>query len=223
MAVASLLLFECVALVAADLIVKAGGSPGGPSQAVEISLAAMGVSALAIYAFAFIARSGFGWRGAGAPWLVLKAYPAFLIIWFLISFFAYSRCLDAMGQTLPPQTVLDYFAGEPGNSSGRFVAILVVCIMGPLSEEIVFRGFVQGALANFMNRWVAVLTASAIFGAYHGLLYAFPVGLLGLFFGWLRERTGGLAAPALAHMIHNSITVALALFFPDAMDWLYDR
>ena len=46
--------------------------------------------------------------------------------------------------------------------------------------------------------------------------------LMGLLFGYLRQRTGGLAAPILAHMLHNILTVGCTLLWPDFLKQVFD-
>jgi membrane protease YdiL (CAAX protease family) len=48
-----------------------------------------------------------------------------------------------------------------------------------------------------------------------------PLALLGLLFGWLRERTGGLLVPLVVHALHNSLALGVCLAFPELMEAVY--
>jgi membrane protease YdiL (CAAX protease family) len=80
-------------------------------------------------------------------------------------------------------------------------------LMGALAafgEETIFRGILQPTLQTKLGRWGGLTLTALIFGAYH-LKFA-PVVLLGkvavgLVLGGLREKTGRLWAPAVAHAL----------------------
>jgi membrane protease YdiL (CAAX protease family) len=71
-----------------------------------------------------------------------------------------------------------------------------------LGEETVFRGYLQPGLQRRLGRGAAIVLTAAIFSLYHLQFHA--VGLLGKFwvglvYGALRQSTGRLWAPGLAH------------------------
>lgn len=115
------------------------------------------------------------------------------------------------------------------------VTLAVVIPSGTvLVEELVFRGVVLGLLRRLASPWGAVAWASVVFGLWHvvpawraqadnALLGQTSRGLTvlgtflataaaGVFFCWLRQRSGSLAAPALAHVGTNSIPLVVAWF-----------
>ncbi len=98
--------------------------------------------------------------------------------------------------------------------------LLYMAILPGLNEELVYRGLLLGALNRVFGKdwtlwganlgWGAVLT-SLLFGLLHGfwidrnlsphldpMAVAVP-GMLGFVDAWLRERTGSLVMPILAH------------------------
>ena len=85
--------------------------------------------------------------------------------------------------------------------------------VGPLLEEIVYRGFFQGILRRRAPLWVAIVVPSAVFAATHivpgGWAYinAFPMACI---FAWLVIRSGSLFSSLLCHCTFN-ITAGLAL------------
>jgi membrane protease YdiL (CAAX protease family) len=82
-----------------------------------------------------------------------------------------------------------------------------------LPEEYLFRGVLQPALARGRPWWVGALAASALFALPHVAFERVPARALvffpGLVFGWLRERTGSLAAPIFFHALCNALDETL--------------
>ena len=124
------------------------------------------------------------------------------------------RFYAALAAALPVWALLVWWKGAPEASwvtrtPGLFLLLAVVY---PVLEEIVFRGLIQGELLRRLpRRWGALtlanLLTSAAFVAVHLLLRpswlsagTFPVSLV---FGYFRERTGGLAMPIALHVFYN--------------------
>jgi len=93
--------------------------------------------------------------------------------------------------------------------AGAFLAFAVaVTFIGPVVEELIFRGLGFTLLAGYGNR-VAIVSTGFLFGIWHGLLIALPVlTAFGILLGWLRARTGSLYPCILLHAIFNGIAVA---------------
>ena len=79
-----------------------------------------------------------------------------------------------------------------------------------LSEELVLRGALFSALSSGHGDVVAVAATALLFAAIHLPLYgvgAMPIDLCaGVFLGSLRVLSGGVAAPALAHVLADVAT-----------------
>ncbi|WP_058364863.1 CPBP family intramembrane glutamic endopeptidase [Haloparvum sedimenti] len=94
-----------------------------------------------------------------------------------------------------------------------YMVVVSVLFVGP-AEELLFRGVVQGLLRRAFAAWPAILIAGAFFGLIHApavqggqvetLLYAVVATLLGCLLGYLYERSGNLAVPAIAHGLYNA-------------------
>lgn len=84
-------------------------------------------------------------------------------------------------------------------------AILMVCVLAPLVEEMLFRGLIlRGFLAQY-PRWPAIVVSSLLFGASHLNLYQFVLASLsGIVLGWLYERTRSLIPCIALHAIYNT-------------------
>lgn len=92
------------------------------------------------------------------------------------------------------------------------LAVLVVTL-GPLVEEVMFRGVLLSAVSRYVgNGWAVMLTA-ALFAVVHlpdlsFLWYALPnLALLGLMLGWLRVQSGSIWPAVLAHGANNLLAV----------------
>lgn len=98
------------------------------------------------------------------------------------------------------------------------VTVLAVGIGAPISEELLFRGFLLSALARWRaGFWPAALVANAAWTSFHlgysaaGLIEVF---LGGLFFSWLIWRTGSLWLPIIAHAVTNIVFLAVIAVYP---------
>jgi membrane protease YdiL (CAAX protease family) len=98
------------------------------------------------------------------------------------------------------------------------LALLVVGVGAPLSEELLFRGFLLSALARSRLRFAgAALVTTFLWTALHagysvaGLL---EVLLIGLFFSWLLWRTGSLLVPIFCHAFYNTLIVIVLRYVP---------
>lgn len=108
---------------------------------------------------------------------------------------------------------------RPQVEPGRWPAwVLYQLLYVSLPEELFFRGYVQGRLAQAMDkagvtRWAPVLLAAGLFALAHVAVFGGALHLLvflpAILFGWLRLRTGSVLPAALAHAAAN-IGYALA-------------
>jgi len=91
--------------------------------------------------------------------------------------------------------------------------LAVLGLLAPVAEELVFRGLLYGWLAGRWSNLVAFILSSLAFAAAHTEpLHILMVLPLGLWFGWLRWRTGSLVPTIVAHIINNTIAVSAASF-----------
>jgi len=95
-----------------------------------------------------------------------------------------------------------------GRGSLLVVAFFAV-VVGPVFEELLFRGFLQPLLERALGAWPAILLAATGFALLHGQEYQWAwqqllvVGLAGAAFGYARYKTGSTAAGALLHGGYN--------------------
>lgn len=103
------------------------------------------------------------------------------------------------------------------NDIWAWVQIGCAVFLAPIVEEIIYRYFLQNALAAVFGRlWLAIVLGAALFAAAH--LGAVPLQalpmlfVLGLGLGVAIQRSGSLAVPIVMHMVFNAANVALAVW-----------
>lgn len=103
------------------------------------------------------------------------------------------------------QRVAPLFAG-----SGP-VVLVVVALLAGLSEEALFRGVVQTALAAHLPPLAAVAVTAALFGVAHWITptYAFLAGIVGAYLGALFVLSGNLLVPVVAHALYDVVALVL--------------
>lgn len=107
------------------------------------------------------------------------------------------------------------------SASARALARTLGKLLGPLQphevfwyafcssvgEELLFRGALQPSLG--------LVVTSVLFGAIHGFFsrqlwfWSILAILMGFVFGWLKEHTGSLLAPIVAHFVINLVNLTL--------------
>jgi membrane protease YdiL (CAAX protease family) len=89
---------------------------------------------------------------------------------------------------------------------------LSITFVGPIAEELMFRGVGFALLAPY-GKWVAIVGTGVLFGALHGLLIALPVlSAFGVILGWLRWRTDSVYPCMALHMAFNGIGIVTVPF-----------
>lgn len=112
-----------------------------------------------------------------------------------------------------PNIMEDSFLAMARNPFGA----LSISLLGPILEELLFRGAIQGKLQeNSKNPWAAIIIASLIFGIVHLNPAQIPFAtLLGIMFGWLYFRTGSLLPGIIGHVLNNSIATINMILYGD--------
>ena len=83
--------------------------------------------------------------------------------------------------------------------------LLAISLVAGIAEEAFFRGAVQGSLADRVNVILALVSASALFGALHLLTwtYAIIAAFIGAYLGLLWIWTGNLLTPMVTHAVYD--------------------
>lgn len=125
--------------------------------------------------------------------------------------------LNLLGYTPPPQPVFEAFM-EERRTNILFLLIIFVSVLGPIIEEIFFRGFMYSAIKKRFGVIAAVLLSASLFSLLHANIVGFfSIMVLGALLAYLYETTGSLISSMTVHIIHNSIMVSLIFFIKEVM------
>lgn len=95
-------------------------------------------------------------------------------------------------------------------SEGGVVSYLIVCVMAPIIEEMLFRGVILRGLLHRYSASLAIATSAAIFSIYHLNLYQlFPAFIVGCFIGWVYYLSKSLWPCIVIHVLNNTLALAL--------------
>jgi membrane protease YdiL (CAAX protease family) len=94
--------------------------------------------------------------------------------------------------------------------------VFVVAVIPALSEEAMFRGFIQRSFEFKMKPFYAALLTAVFFGANHFNPYGLiPLIILGLYFGYAAYMSGSIIIPIILHFLNNFTAVMLYFIFGD--------
>ncbi len=99
------------------------------------------------------------------------------------------------------------------------VLVVVVTVVGPVGEEVLFRGYIFRALRNWRGVWPAAMTTGVLFAATHlgwvSLALIVPIVVFGIAMCLLFHWTGSLYPCIAVHAFGNAIPLA------GALDWTW--
>jgi uncharacterized protein len=105
----------------------------------------------------------------------------------------------------------DAYPGGTTAAVGLGLTILGICLLGPATEELYFRGVLYGALRRY-GPPLAILLSAVLFSVVHFQPRAIPIlFVLGAALAFLYERTGSLWPPIAFHVLQNSLAMVGAL------------
>ena len=159
---------------------------------------------------------------------ILKCSGHSVVQYFIVAVFSFAvgTVITLVISTLPLSSGEVYDSLEQSIGSANVVVrLLVVCISGPVAEELLFRGILYRRLRDYMGTaWAAVFSA-VIFGVAHGDLYqGLYAGIFGLVLALIYEHYGTLWICIFAHVVNNlSATFFNPMFskFGDLAQTLY--
>jgi membrane protease YdiL (CAAX protease family) len=90
------------------------------------------------------------------------------------------------------------------------VSVARAVVITPLAEELLFRGALYGWWRRWWPAWATIAATAAAFAGIHGFLVVMPYALVfGIVAGWLRERTGSVAAGVVSHVLQLAVLVTV--------------
>ncbi len=159
-------------------------------------------------------------RGASLQQIGLRPFKK--PIWFLwsvlfgIVIFFVMLLVSALMVSLFPQWAEPQAATELiMEAEGRwecFAVLLMVSVLAPISEELVFRGYIYHSFRAHRSMLLSVLTASLLFGIMHyDLFRLLPLTLVGVFLNLMAIRSDSLWGAMIVHGVWNFMTASIVL------------
>jgi membrane protease YdiL (CAAX protease family)/tetratricopeptide (TPR) repeat protein len=97
-------------------------------------------------------------------------------------------------------------------SYGKLIGFLIICLIVPIYEEIIFRGVIFDACQRYISFNSANVIQALLFATIHLNLFLFPVFFLfGFITGILRRKSGGLLPGIVFHIINNTLAISILL------------
>jgi membrane protease YdiL (CAAX protease family) len=89
---------------------------------------------------------------------------------------------------------------------------IVVAIVAPFVEELLYRGLGYGLLTQFISVIPAIVLTGLAFGLGHGLVLGLPVlAFFGITLAWLRWQTGSVYPGMVVHGTFNALALVLVV------------
>ncbi len=143
-------------------------------------------------------------------WVVLGILIATPLVLYLSEWIR-SAWLEPVFGEMKEQEVVDSMK----NSSSLVMKVGMIvsaCVIAPLVEELVFRGYIYGVLKQFTNPLFAIVSAGALFAAVHLNLPALmPLWVFAIILTLAYELSGSLWVPIGIHAGFNTVSVAVML------------
>ncbi|MDC6209402.1 CPBP family intramembrane metalloprotease [Ralstonia solanacearum] len=175
----------------------------------QLALSQIWATGLALLGLSWVATrlSWRDWLGSGR-WRLTWLIPALCCLApAILGLLAGRHVLQVDGADAHATLIVALITGMKA-LGGLPLALLMVAVVVPVCEELVFRGCLLGGLSRHLSFGWANLWQATAFAALHqdpkrALFYL----LLGLVAGWLTRKTKGLTAPFLLHAANNAIFV----------------
>ena len=139
-------------------------------------------------------------------------YLSALLVWIaaLVVSAVWGLFIRAMGpDVLKPTDIVEQLGGLA--SVNLLVLLGLVCLWGPLTEEVFFRVFILRGIASNFGVGFAILASSAIFALFHiSISKLVPSFILGIALAWIYIRYGSIWPSIMVHSVHNATAVLMA-------------
>jgi len=122
-----------------------------------------------------------------------------------ILYLIYATILKIAGITIPQP---DF--SFPKQNIYLILFLMYVCFVGPILEEIIFRGFILNSLKRYGNL-TAIIVSSILFSMFHLNLVQFvnPV-LMGIVLAFIAIKSESIIPSIIAHIFNNTITFIMS-------------
>lgn len=186
-----------------------------PEQLLVVLISQIGIVGLTLLA----AQAGPG-GVLGALKLQRPEGGARAYLWAAVVMVPVLAALNGAIFALKPDDYLADFRQFVGAVKGPWpvVAALAIGLGAPLSEEILFRGYLlASAVATRLPFWPAAILVNAAWTSLH-IQYSIAgiseVFVIGLYLSWVTWRTGSLRVPLFCHALYNSTLFVIMRLLP---------
>ena len=133
-----------------------------------------------------------------------------LIVLTYVAFFAFAIAWGAIAEA-PKEELLKQLGTEK-NAALLIASAVLTCVIAPVSEEFLFRGYIFAALRNWHGTLPAAIITGVLFGGVHAtsapVVDLVPLAFLGFALCLLYQRTGSLYPGIAVHAVNNSVAFA---------------
>jgi membrane protease YdiL (CAAX protease family) len=149
-------------------------------------------------------RPGIGWLSPRMGWLWAAGMILVTLFTFLVFSVAWAEILNVSSK----EKLLEQLGANEGTGLLLLSAGLT-CVVAPICEELLFRGFIFRALCNWRGVWPAAVITGLLFGGIHAgsapAVDLLPLAALGFGLCALYRYTGSLYPCIAAHSLNNSL------------------
>ena len=180
---------------------------------------------LVLIIFAFASGKGMPvWRAVGlSPRRIVpslaEGFKGYLVVfpWLFLLLFLTVELVRFFHWT-PPIEPIERLLFQEADPVVVGLLVVLSCVIGPIAEELFFRGVLFAAARRHLSRGGAILASGAAFSLIHTNPVGFlPILLIGSLLAYLYERTGSLAAPIAVHILHNTFLMSIGLIVRQLM------
>lgn len=153
------------------------------------------------------------WSVVSRHWV--RTRPWFVLFWCVLA---------ALGAIVPSVWLQEHMPELPNIVEGEFDMIMkdrwgyvIVGLLAPLAEEMVFRGAVLRSLLQWKsNPWIGIVVSALLFAMIHmnpaQMPHAFLIGLL---LGWMYWRTDSIVPGVVYHWVNNTVAYVMYNLYPN--------
>ncbi|RCW63127.1 hypothetical protein DFR57_1192 [Saliterribacillus persicus] len=105
------------------------------------------------------------------------------------------------------------------------IFIIIISVLGPILEEVVFRKIIFGSIYKRTNFFIAAIASALVFAAVHNdFSHLLTYTLIGIVFAFLYVHTKRIIVPIIAHMAINTYAVIGQLSMdPEEIEKMLDQ
>jgi len=203
-------LLGSVAVIITNAVGSSDPSVRSAIQSTVLALCQYSGMLFNIFVLGFMRRGGtlrdLGWRGFKWWWVAVVPVAAYVTL-------VGANYLQQVNQSLFPGVSNGQCVAVRHDYSHYYVlAIIVVCVIAPISEETIFRGFIYGWLRRWGPAALAVPLSALIFSAAHQQLVLFlPLFFVGVVLALLYQGSRSILPGVLTHALFNLPNIILIL------------